>query len=369
MGQLLTCLSCHGTGAEPSTRQHTPPAAVLLAPLPPLQQPTLNTTSTPGTSTSTFPFSLVHWSSNAIVHTYSASLDPALYHEIHLISSALASHTQYISIVTNSLRNFHALRDPRTCPRSSPPSLDEVAEYLQANFPQLRIWDRLDDAWGVVEKRESANVIYLCEYVMADMDKWLQQPHAASPVERSGHCIIAIIVIAHQLVHAAAKAFFSEDSTPEGLGPESGGDSKVGWAGEGQLFGGYVSLEWAGGFPAFKIDQIMGFFLEDPTTGQQYPIEHQFLIRWADDLRQALLSNATFPLRPINFGTATPAPPPQPGYARVRIATNQRYSPPTLPVRVGTGPCYRVTGGPYHNDPYRQTRGNSEGFVSSDTSD
>lgn len=95
-------------------------------------------------------------------------------------------------------------------------------------------------------------------------------------MERSGHCIIAIIVIAHQLVHAAAKAFFSEDSTPEGLGPESGGDSKAGWAGEGQLFGGYVSLEWAGGFPAFKIDQITGFFLEDPTTGQQYPIEREF---------------------------------------------------------------------------------------------
>lgn len=124
---------------------------------------------------------MVLWIANQVRHTFTETTDPALYNEFRNVARGLAYHSQYIDIITKILETFHFLLDPSLRPHPSPPSSADVAQYLQRSFPDLRVWDQLDDAWGMVDKADSTNAIYLSEYVVRDAERFLSVSIISGP--------------------------------------------------------------------------------------------------------------------------------------------------------------------------------------------
>ncbi|BGP35721.1 hypothetical protein JCM10296v2_007573 [Rhodotorula toruloides] len=323
-----------------------PAAGPSMPPPPPTGFPPTTSLPTPSpqspqtqTQRSSFPFSMVHWNADRASFVYTEASHDGLYRAFRDIAQGLAEHPQYIAVVTDILRDFHNLAPTAERPTPNPPSTSDVADYLQNKFPEIRVSDLLVDVWAMVDKGTTSNCIWMSWYVMTDASRYLKDPLVVQPFEKAAHRIIVLVVLAHEVLHAATKWFFGGIVTPPGIGRESGGFGEAGW-----------------------IDQVSGFYIEDPATSRQFYVKSSDILDWSDSLLAALNNHAPFPTHPVDFRTATPAPPPQPGFARNRLTMTGHSSEPPSPQRStgsssSTAPRHQLTGGPYHGDPTKRTRG------------
>ncbi|BGP02969.1 hypothetical protein RTG_02960 [Rhodotorula toruloides ATCC 204091] len=314
MGQRL---SCFGSSAH-DTAQPSPPSSVAAPPLGP---------SPPDSETAArargFQFKLYDWKSTARHTEITAQTHPELVKELRTIAHALAHHHQYLAVVTDIMRDFWTRLTPQQRPSTSPPTLQDVTDFLQQHFPVVRMWAGLVGQWGMVDKGEGDNAIYLPTTVLVDANRYLQTPLPATEADAfhiTAHNLLLTITLAHELVHACSKWIFGAVLTPNGIGRNDNGHGESGWEAESRLLGAYLYLEWKGGFRKFRMDQVVAYYLEDPTRpGFEVRLDEDDISAWGPAITYALDNNLPFPPPPINFATSTRAPRPSRGYIRMRI--------------------------------------------------
>lgn len=168
MGQRFSCF-----GSTASDHRHPPPldaasAAAAPAPLRP------SAAAASAASAAPFQFRLFEWRSDTQYTELTVQSHPELVGELRSIAYALAHHGQYLDVVTSIMGDFWARLPPQQRTSPSPPTLQEVTDYLQHHFPIVRMWAGLVGQCGMVDKGEGDNAIYLPTHVLIDVNNYLK---------------------------------------------------------------------------------------------------------------------------------------------------------------------------------------------------
>ncbi|BGO98087.1 hypothetical protein NBRC10513v2_002087 [Rhodotorula toruloides] len=88
-----------------------------------------------------------------------------------------------------------------------------------------------------------------------------------------------------------------------------------------ELHGAFLLFQCSEDRLSFDLRRDHAFFIEDPSRpGSAYVLPDDVLTDWANDVVEDLSNNCILRKPAIDFSTATPAPPPPPGYIRCRLA-------------------------------------------------
>ncbi|KAL7340049.1 hypothetical protein BJY59DRAFT_738588, partial [Rhodotorula toruloides] len=124
----------------------------------------------------------------------------------------------------------------------------------------------------------------------------------------------------HELVRSTARYLLGTPDSSSNSSPTPF-YRDAGLALEEQLYGAFLLYEAPEHHCFLQLTQEHAFLVEDPSQpGSAYLLPDQVLADWAHRVEEDFSNNRVLRKPPIDFATATPAPPPPPGYIRCRLA-------------------------------------------------
>ncbi|BGO89980.1 hypothetical protein NBRC10512_001965 [Rhodotorula toruloides] len=241
---------------------------------------------------------------------------PGFVRALRKLASSSVHHNQLAEVFARVIGEAWERLEPEQRPQRRPVR-EDIVRYLEHSFPVVRIETFFERNCGW---KAPPNVLYLEGFLIMSAMPCFTSPSSVEYHNLLAYRLLLHIHFTHELVRSTARYLLGTPDSSSNSSPTPF-YRDAGLALEEQLYGAFLLYEAPEHHCFLQLTQEHAFLVEDPSQpGSAYLLPDQVLADWAHRVEEDFSNNRVLRKPPIDFATATPAPPPPPGYIRCRLA-------------------------------------------------